>query len=61
MDFPEYLHTREEITKEIHSLYLKGMSIEHIMCNINIKFKTNLNFEDINDIIDYNLEIELYG
>jgi len=59
MDFPEYLHTREEITKEIQILYLRGLSIENIMCNINLQFKTNLDLEDINDIIDYNLEIDL--
>lgn len=61
MDFVEYLHTREEITKEIQILYLRGLSIENIMCNINLQLKTNLNLEDINDIIDYNLETELYG
>lgn len=43
----------------IQILYLRGLSIENIMCNKSSIFKTNLNLEDTNDIIDYNLEIEM--
>lgn len=61
MDFFHYTFVKPKVLKTIHKLYLSSAPLDRIQFWVDFNYKLNFSIEDIDDIISFNLETEIFN